>query len=186
MNIQWVLADNLVLEPSADINRMKNVGSFWGSWKTWRAYQTDNVVCYDRQKAEELIKKAFHGACNLYLPNSIYSEIGKPPGVRLYEGGFMGHTVDCQEEIIAMNLAGSISDVVLLIGFDWRKKTKSKDELQEIRNQNYNGLVLQAIKQNPDTQWVLVDHPGKLQKDLSKLDNLGQDTLQGVLKLLNA
>ena len=75
---------------------------------------------------------------------------------------------------------------MLLIGFDWRKKSKSKDELQEIRNQNYNGLVLQAIKQNPDTQWVLVDHPGKLQKDLSKLDNLGQDTLQGVLKLLNA
>ena len=33
MNIQWVLADNLILDPTADIMRMKRGGAFWGSWK---------------------------------------------------------------------------------------------------------------------------------------------------------
>ena len=55
MNIQWVLSDNFTLDPTVDLARMKRGGAFWGSWKTWRAYNTDNVVCHDISKAGELI-----------------------------------------------------------------------------------------------------------------------------------
>ena len=44
MNINWVLADQVVLDPTVDIDAMKAIGSFWGSWRTWRAYGTDNVI----------------------------------------------------------------------------------------------------------------------------------------------
>ena len=46
MNIQWVLADNLVLDPTADVMRMKRGGAFWGSWKTWREDQASRAFYF--------------------------------------------------------------------------------------------------------------------------------------------
>jgi len=185
MNIQWVLSDNLILDPAIDIMRMKRSGAFWGSWKTWRAYNTDNVICHDSNKAKELIKQAFQATCNLYIPNSVYKELSQPKGVRLYEGDFMGHNVNNQDEIVAMNLAASICDVVLLVGFDWSDSPKSKDKPEDITIQNYKGLVAQAIKSTPHVQWILVDHPKKIRKDLKKLSNIDKDSFDNVLSILN-
>lgn len=185
MNIQWVLADNLVLNPDADIMRMKRSGAFWGSWKTWRSYNTDNVICHDLSKAQELIKRAFQATCNFYIPNSSYNALNRPQGVRLYEGDFMGHDVDNQDELVAMNLAASICDVILLLGFDWSEKESLTDKLQEVKARNYRGLVNQAIKSTPHVQWILVDHPKELRSELAELPNIGKDTLDNVLKILN-
>jgi len=184
MNIQWVLADNLVLDPTADLARMKKSGSFWGSWKTWRAYGTDNVICHDFQKAQDLIKRNFQSSCNFYIPRSSYEKLDSPQGVKLYEGDFMGHTVDCHDEIVAMNLAASICDVVLLLGFDWREKPPIEDKILELRAKNYRGLVLQAIRSAPNTQWILVSHPGEAIEELSAQPNLGRDSLSNVFGLL--
>jgi hypothetical protein len=186
MNIQWVLSDDLILDPTIDINRMKKAGAFWGSWKTWRAYNTDNVICHDTKKAQELIKRAFHSACHFYISNLTYTTLGRPLGVRLYEGDFMGHEVDNQDELVAVNLAGSVAEVVLLVGFDLSAKPKDADKLREHRAQNYRGLILQAIKSNPNVQWILVDHPGDIMPELSSLPNLGKDTFDNVFQLLNA
>ena len=186
MNIQWVLADNLILDPTADIERMKKGGAFWGSWKTWRAYGTDNVICHDMKKSQELIKRAFHVTCNFYIPNSSYNKLGRPQGVRLYEGDFMGHDVDNQDELVAMNLAASICDVVLLVGFNWEEKTINLDKILELRARNYRGLVLQAIKSTPHVQWILVDHPATIRKELIDLPNLGKDSFNNVLSILNS
>jgi hypothetical protein len=185
MNIQWVLSDNLILDPTVDISRMKRAGSLWGSWKTWRAYNTDNVVCHSMPKAQELLKRAFQTTCNFYIPNSTYSALGRPKGVRLYEGDFMGHDVDNQDEIVAMNLAASICDVVLLIGFDWQEQKTDPDELRELKARNYRGLVLQAIKSRPNVQWILVDHPTAIRTELSELPNLDKDTFDNVMSILN-
>ena len=57
MNVSWVLADTLTLDPLVNIDAMKEIGPMWGSWKTWRSCQTDNVICYDLGKAQELIKR---------------------------------------------------------------------------------------------------------------------------------
>lgn len=186
MNINWVLADNAVIDPMMDLKLMRDAGSFWGSWKTWRAYNTDNVICHDRKKAGDLIKRAFHATCNFYIPNSVYAQLDRPMGVRLYEGDFLGHDVDNQDELVAMNLAATVCDIVLLIGFDWTTKEPKADKLDEVKARNYRGLVLQAVKSKPEVQWVVVDHPGDLPKELTELDNISTDSLDNVLKLLNS
>lgn len=185
MNINWVLADHAVLDPTVDLTRMKSAGAFWGSWRTWRAYSTDNVVCHNMKKSQELIGRAFHAACNFYIPNSTYTALDRPLGVKLYEGDFLGHAVDNQDELVAINLAGSTSDVVLLVGFDWTQKPVDPDPAVETRCRNYRGLVAQAIRSKEDVQWVLVDHPGELRSELTDLPNLTVDTLENVFALLN-
>jgi hypothetical protein len=186
VNINWVLADELSLAPGIDLDQLKSAGSFWGSWKTWRAYTTDNVVCHDRTKAQELIKRNFQTECNLYIPNSSYTIFGRPQGVKVYEGDFMGHEVYNQDELVALNLVATASDVVLLLGFDWSNKEPLENKIEEICARNYRGLVEQAIKSRPAVQWVVIDHPGELRSDLAQLDNVSTDTLDNVLAFLNA
>ena len=115
----------------------------------------------------------------------MFDLINRPKGVRLYEGDFMEHDVDNQDELVAMNLAASICDVVLLIGFNWSEKPKNPDKLLEVKARNYKGLVYQAIKSTPHVQWILVDHPEELNKELIELPNLDKDTMTNVINLLN-
>lgn len=183
MNISWVLSDSIILDPTQDIDALKNIGALWGSWCTWRAHQTDNVICHSQAKATELVKREFQKHCNFYIPNSVYSSIGCPSGVRLYEGDFV-HDVVRQEEIVAIQLAASQADIVLLLGFDFTEPKKNEDRLQEHRAHNYRFLCKQAIKDNVQTQWVLIDHPGEVMKDWNTLDNLTCDSLSNVLNLL--
>lgn len=180
MNISWVFGDKAELDITVDIAEIKKIGPIWGSWRTWRSFQTDNVICYELQKAQDLIKRNFHQTCNFYVPNSIFETLERPEGVKLFEGTFV-HDVEQQEEIVAMHLAASVSDIVLLLGFDFREQAKLSDKLAEHRAHNYRGLTKQAIKDHPEVQWVVVDHPGPFRKDLSELDNLGQDGLINVL-----
>ena len=98
MNISWVLSDFVAADPTLDVADLKRLGSFWGSWRTWRAFQTDNVICHDQAKAAELIKREFQTKCNFYIPNLIYTNLNRPTGVNVYEGEFV-HDVDHQEEI---------------------------------------------------------------------------------------
>lgn len=184
MNINWVLANSTTLDPTVDLNRMKMAGAFWGSWQTWRACGTDNVICHNMKKSQELIRRAFHAACNFYIPNANYQALDRPQGVRLYEGDFLGHDVDNQDELIAINLAGSVSDVVLLVGFDWSPKTPDPDPVLENRARNYRGLVLQALRSRPSVQWVMVDHPGELWSELTELETVTVDTMENVFGLL--
>lgn len=184
MNITWVLADELILDPTIPLNVIKHTGSMWGSWKTWRAYSTDNVICHDMRKADELIKRDFHKSCNFYISNSTFNSVGRPSGVRVYEGDFMGHDVDNQDEIVAMNLAGTQADIILLLGFDISQTEEDPDKLRAARARNRTGLVLQAIKSRPDVQWILVDHPGEIPAQFIELPNFGKDSFMNVLQLL--
>jgi hypothetical protein len=181
MNISWVLADSTDLDHKINLLQLKELGSFWGGWKTWRAYQTDNVVCHNIVKAKDLIQREFHRTCNFYIPNSIYATLGRPEGVKLYEGNFV-HEVDNQEEIVAMHLASQTSDIVLLLGFDFTEQEKNADKLLEHRANNYRNLTKGVIKNTPNTQWVVVDHLNPLRPDLLELENLGTDSLKNILQ----
>ena len=181
MNISWVLADSVILDPTQDIASLKDIGALWGSWCTWRACQTDNVICHGQAKAAELIKREFQTHCNFYIPNSVYSSIGQPPGVRLYEGEFV-HDIIRQEEIVAIHLAATTSDIILLLGFDLAELPPELDRLKTHQALHHRNLIRQAIKDYAHVQWVVVDHPNKLGKDLLGLENLTQDTLDNVLK----
>lgn len=183
MNVNWILSDRAFLDPGIDIASLKEIGSVWGSWRTWRAYQTDNVICHDFQKGHDLIKRCLQNYCNLYLPNENYIKLNKPSNVKIYEGDFV-HDVESQEEIVVLHLAASVSDIVLMLGFDFGEPVALPDRLQEHRAHNYRHLVKQAIKNHSNTQWVLVDHEHSIMKDWKDLSNLTTDTLSNVLALL--
>lgn len=182
MNINWVVSDTATIDPTLDIAELKRIGALWGSWRTWRAFHTDNVICYDQQKANELIQRNFQHNCNFYISNSVYISLDRPDGVRLYEGAFV-HDIDHQDQIVALHLAASQSDIVLLLGFDFTEPVKIEDRLLEHRAHHYRSLAKQVIKDNTQTQWVLVDHPGEIMKSWSMLDNITCDTLSNVLTL---
>ena len=185
MNVTWVLADNTQLDPTTDIKTLKNFGSVWGGWRTWRAYATDNVVCHDISKVQDLLQRNFQSLCNLYVPNSSYVMLNRPAGVKLYEGE-LDMELDNKDELIAMNLAATVSDVVLLLGFDWPTQDRNPDKLLEHRAHNYRSVVNRLIQERSAVQWVMVDPPSPVRPELNNFDNFNTDSLTSVLKLLGS
>jgi hypothetical protein len=182
MNISWVLADNAVLDPTQNVDDLKKIGALWGSWRTWRAYQTDNVVCHDQSKAAELLKRNFQTHCNFYIPELVYNSLERPDGVKLYAGEFV-HDVDRQEEIVALHLAATTSDIVLMLGFDLTKLVPDPDKLKANRAQHYQNLIRQAFLDYSETQWVIVDHFDKIESTFLDLTNVVTDNLSTVLSM---
>jgi hypothetical protein len=185
MNISWILANGLIPDPELDLQVLKEIGPFWGGWQTWRSCGTDNVICNDFDRAQSLLTRNFNQGCNFYIPNTIYQKLDHPTSVKLYDGT-TELDLENKEEIIAMHLAGSQNDIVLMLGFDWQPKSKNPDRLQEHRAQNYRTLIKQTIAENNQVQWVLIDHAPELMLELKGLPNLTQDTLTSVLKLLGS
>jgi hypothetical protein len=185
MNINWVLANQVVVDPLYNIDEMKSIGSFWGGWQTWRSCQTDNVICHDLQKAQDLVKRNFHTLCNLHVPSSSFVALDRPDRVRLYEGEFK-HEVYNKEELVAMHLAATTSDIILLLGFNWETPKDTGDRLQNHYDHNYFGLTKEVIKNHPLVQWVLVDHIADVTVDFKTLPNLTRESLTGVLSLLKS
>ena len=183
MKISWVLANSTSFDPEVDLDQLKNIGSFWGGWRTWRGCHTDNVICNETKKAAELVRRAFHAVCNLYVPRSVYDSLERPAGVKVFEGEF-DHDVDDHDNIVAMHLAATVSDIVLLYGFDFTEQPKNSDKLAEHKSHNYRGLTKQVILDNPTIQWVAVDHSGDFRKDLLTVANLSKDSMQSVIELL--
>jgi hypothetical protein len=183
MNISWVFSDSLSADPLFEPGAIKEIGSIWGSWRTWRTCATDNVICHDFDKAQDLIKRNFHLNCNFYIPADEFVNLGRPNGVKTYQGNF-SHAVDNREEIIAMHLASANSDLVLLLGFDFGEKPALQDKLLDHRAHNYRSLIKSVISQQPDVQWVLINHPVPTMKFFENLTNLTQDRLENALKLL--
>jgi len=184
MNISWVIADSAELDPTQNIDTLKKLGPIWGSWRTWRAYQTDNVVCHNQAKADELVRRKFQERCNFYIPDSVNMSLGRPAGVRLYAGDFV-HDVIRQEEIVAVHLAATTSDIVLLLGWDLTDLKPGLDRLESIQLQHHRNLLHQAIKDYDQTQWVVVDHAEPLAPNLQVLENLVMDTMATVLTLID-
>jgi hypothetical protein len=180
--ISWVLSDSVVLDPTQDIEELKRVGAFWGSWRTWRACQTDNVICHDQIKADELIQREFQKSCNFYIPESVNASINRPEGVKVYAGEFV-HNVIKQEEIVAMHLAATTSDIVIMLGWDLTTLEANADRLQANQAQHHRNLVQQAFITYNQIQWVIVDHAGPIDPNLTDLDNVVTDTLATVLHL---
>ena len=182
MNIAWVLANDYVPDPTIDLARLRACGAFWGGWQTWRASGTDNVICNDFDRAQSLLTRKFNEGCNFYIPNTIYQSLDRPERVKLYDGT-TDLDLENKEEIIAMHLASSQSDIVLLLGFDWHLRPKNPDRLLEHRAQNYRTLIKHAITENSQVQWVLIGHTGKLMDELQDISNITYDTIDGVLAL---
>ena len=183
MRVHWAVAAGYAIDPGLDLEQLKSVGPIWGSWKTWRSCGTDNVICHDRTKARELLDRAFHAVCNLYVPRAHYEFLQRPLGVKLYEGDFQ-QEMDEIEDVIAMDLAASSADLVLLLGFDLGIIVKTDDAMTNHRSTNRHGLIRSRIASSPEVQWVAIDLPSQLDKSYSNLTNLTCDKMESVLKLL--
>ena len=165
MEISWVLSEDYN-DPIVKSEQLKDIGSTWGSWKTWRSWSTDNVLCADNTKAQDLIKRAFHSVCNFYIPQKSYIFLNRPTGVKVFEGDFPDDFTK-QEDVIAIHLC-SQSELVLC----------------KFLAKSYETAIRAVIKNNPNTQFVFIDHPGELDKSLKDLENISCDTYENVLQLL--
>ena len=183
MRINWIYSAAYAPQPTHELVRMKEIGPSWGSWKSWRDCSTDNVVCYDQNKTRELLSRAFQSVCNFHVPKHQYQELGRPLGVKLFDGEFK-EIVDDLEDIIAMHLASPQSDIVLMMGLDLSPVPPITDRYEKHKMRNRLGLVYQAILSTPSVQWVLVDHEKPLDKSFQKLPNLACDEMKNVLELL--
>jgi hypothetical protein len=182
--ISWVLADTTVFDPAENLDELKRLGAFWGSWNIWRSCQIDNVVCHDQSKASELIKRNFQTRCNFYVPDSVYISLERPEGVKVYAGEFV-HDVIRQEEIVALHLAATTSDIVLLYGWNLAKldlETES-DRLHANYLTHHRNMVRQAFVTYNQVTWVVVDHPEPLDPNIAQLENIVTDSLTTVLEL---
>jgi len=183
VRVNWVVPSNYQIDPTVDPTQLKLVGPLWGSWRTWRSCTTDNVICYDFAKARELLDRAFQSVCNFYLPRRYYQELGRPLGVKLYDGEF-AHDLDHPEDIVTMHLAAGVSDIVLLLGFNFGDIVLPEDKLAQHKLKNWHGLIRSVIAADPKIQWVAVDHPAQFDKSYQNLPNLTCDTMANALKLL--
>lgn len=183
MRVNWVFSCAWIPDVTVDMACIKNVGPSWGSWKSWRGCDTDNVICHDRGRAQELLHRAFQAVCNFYVPRKYYQDLGRPVGVKLYDGDFLEETFDL-EDIVAMHLAAANSDIILLAGFDLGKPIPVEDRFEMHKVRNRLGLMRQVMASNPGVQWVLIDHLAEIDVAFSELSNLTRDSVGNVLKLL--
>lgn len=179
MNIAWLFAENTLLPPTTDLQAIKNVAPIWGSWRTQRGYQTDNVVCWNSDQAKQLVAQGYSAICNLFIHQTVYEELNKPSNVRVFGGDFV-HDVYSHDDIVGMHLVTSTADIILMVGFDFTEPKKATES-----HDNYLGLAGQIVKDCPKQQWVLVDHGTKLAKPFEGLENITCDKMQNVLQLLH-
>ena len=181
MRINWVFADGYKLNPLTEIEKIKNIGATWGSWTTWHTCRTDNVICHSLPKAQELVSYGLHSQCNFYVPQQHYEQLGNPPRVSQYQGNFE-HDVDHAEDIVALHFVSAVSDLVLLVGFDFGKIVTPIDKSAQTSVLNYHGLV-RAVIDNSSTEWVAIDHSPDLGPIYQGIPNITCDTMKNVLQL---
>ena len=181
MRINWVFADGYKLNPSIEIEKIKNIGATWGSWQTWNACRTDNVICHSLVKAQELVSYGLNLQCNFYVPQQHYKELGNPLRVNQYQGNFE-HDVDHAEDIVSLHFVSAVSDLVLLVGFDFGKIVTPTDKSAQNRILNYHGLV-RAVINDTSTEWIAVDQTTDFGPIYQDLPNLTCDTMENVLQL---
>lgn len=180
MKLSWVIANTAVIDPTVNLDSLKNIGPFWGGWRTWRSYQTDNVICHAADEAKNLIHRQFHTKCNLHVPAELWNELDRPVGVKLY-GGEFNEMVDHADNIVSMHLAAAHSDIVLLVGFDLSARNLEHDRMAKHRWHNNVQYLLHIFKANPDIQWVVLDHSGSVEKQFESVPNLLFDSMHNVL-----
>lgn len=183
MRIGTVFAAGFKPQNAETIQDFGTIGTTWGSWKTWRDCATQNVICHDITKAQELCQKAMHAVCKLHVPESFFATLGRPTGLVLYQGQFQNQIQDI-EDIISMNLAQAQADVILLLGYQLGNPGVVPDKAQATRIKHRLGLIRSCLSRNSQTQWVIIDHEGDPDQAFTDLPNVTCDSYANVLNLL--
>ena len=163
--------------------QMKTIGPIWGSWRTWMDFGTDNAVCHDLDKSQELINRAFHAVCNFYVYRPHAARLSNARSIHLYDGDY-DHGCQDIEDIVSLHLAANRSDMVLLLGFDFGRIVAQEDAQKQQLLVNQKGLMRGLISRS-DAQWVAIDHDVAPDPAFTNLPNFTRDTMENVLRLLS-
>ena len=173
MKINWALSSGI--SPGLfTVEELKEIAPIYGSYSTWNYYRTDNCVCCNTAKSQELIKRGLHYMCNLFLPEEIFNAVGQPSRVNLFSDDFSA-LGDFKDELVPVWLASRDADIVLLLGYNFKP---------HLSREKYYFAVLNLIEAHPSTQYVLIDNDGELSPILKDLSNLSQDCIASVRELL--
>jgi hypothetical protein len=177
MKLVWVLGDNFDAEETIGAKAMKDVGPLWGTPRSWRKNSTDNVVSTDRAQVEELLRRAFQAVCNFYIPVRMYGEVGRPAGVKVFEGVVPG---DFAHHSLAtvFHLVAPLADTVLLAGVSLAPGEPHSDQ------SHFVAAVATVIRARPEVQWVCLDHSEEVAPVLKDAGNLWFDTTENITATL--
>jgi hypothetical protein len=182
MKVSWVISQ--ITPPAfADPELIRSIGPAWGSWHTWKNYKTDNIICTDLTEAKMLMQRAMHAVTNFYIPRDFYSELGRPVGLKMFDGQFKGPAHKNKDDVVALNLTAQTSDIVLMLGFNLAP-IETEDKIEKVIEQAYQMNVRSVIRDNLNVQFVLVEYQHELAKVFTELENLTQDGLQAVIEML--
>jgi hypothetical protein len=183
LRICWIISQDIpnnLIDPVV----IKDTGTSWGSWLTHSIYSPDNCICSNTTEAKALIQHSIQDVCTLYIMKESYSHLGKPAGVKLFNGQFKNNLISNKDDIIALNLAVPEADLVLLAGFNFGPLLNTDEKGPREARLEYYFNVREIIQGHPQTQFVLVEYTGGLASWAQELDNLTEDTVESVKNLL--
>ena len=184
MEYCWLAQKDYDPDTTIGTDKMKDVASIWGSWKSHRQCQTDNCVVDDFKDANSLIKRNFNFETNLWTHEENFVNLGRPDALSLHKIGIDNDLQD-RDDLVAMALAGARYDLVIAVGFDLSYNTKLTDKLEINNHKRYLSAVANIIKGFSTTQFVFIDLPLEATQNFSKLENFTCDNMQNVLTLVS-
>lgn len=184
MKIVWVVAVTHRPVGTPDIEAMKVIGPVWGGVATWRHWKTDNVIASSLNACRWALERKLQTKCNFMAPKRFYQDLQRPGDVQFY-----GEMADVEakdlDDLVALNLAGSLADIVLCLGFNLQTPITTGDSAEDRLIRNRYGVLLSMMRNLDTVQWVLVDHDAKPDPAFGNLANVTCDSMQNVLKLLD-
>lgn len=177
MKIAVVFANQTWVDPLIDLGKLRQVGTIWSAWNQWHQLLPHHTICHDMTRAKELIAGNFHHRTELFVPETVFNALNKPRGIKSYGGEFL-HEIDQPEELIAMFLAASAADIVVLVGYDW-KPSDSNDALVTYAAENRMRVIRDAIKDSPNVQWIIAAEA--VPEQLKEFENVDHDTIENII-----
>jgi len=176
MRVNWILGIDAPVLDSATVEGMKDVAPIWSGTSRMQPGVADNLVCHDLIRGELMLRKRYDMIYNLYVTHRLQN-LGIDSQASYYQGQFDG-AITAIEDIICLHLVASISDLVILVGFDLETQAAAPESEAK---RNRLGMIRQLMTNDQDLQWILVQDASGLDPAFGDLPNVSCDALENVL-----
>lgn len=183
MEYCWLVHKDYNPESTIGVDKMKEIATMWGSWKSHRLCQTDNCIVEDLKDATSLIKRGFNLTTNLWTHEENYIPLERPEALSIHKIGIDKDLID-RDDLVALALAGARYDLVMVVGFNL-SATESKDKLEIHEHKRYLSAIANIVRGFNQTQFVFIDLPDDPAENFTGLENFTCDNIQNVLTLVS-
>ena len=183
MEYCWLVQKEYNPQSTIGVDKMKEIASIWGSWKSHRNCLTDNSVVDDFKDASTLLKRGFNLETNLWTHEDNFIRLSRPEAMSLHKIGIDKDLQD-RDDLVAMALTGARYDLVIALGFDLSYNTTLTDPLEIHEHKRYLSALANIVKGFSNTQFVFIDLPQDPTQNFTKLENFSCDNIQNVLELV--